>query len=322
MPAPTRSSGTSPTTTRSRCRGRRCYRILRRARPDHARAEEAAALVLHPLPSRAAQRDAGRPTSPTGASPTAPTSRSCAGSTTTPATPSRSPPTAASPARSSSTRSPTPSKHTVSRPRRLTDNGMVFTTRLSGGRGGRNGFETLLDSLGVIQKNSPTEPSDHLRQSRTLPPDPQTLARRPPRPGHHRRAASTCSTFVDDYNQHRPHRSLADRTPAAAYHARPKATPAGSHQTALPRPPRPRQPRQRHPARRRRLHHIGLGRPPPRNPHHHAHRRPRRPRHPRHHRRNHPHPHHRPRPPLPRHRSTTGGPRRPYGPRKTKPAEP
>ena len=36
----------------------------------------------------------------------------------------------------------------------LTDNGMVFTTRLSGGRGGRNGFEHLLDSLGIIQKNS------------------------------------------------------------------------------------------------------------------------------------------------------------------------
>jgi transposase InsO family protein len=36
----------------------------------------------------------------------------------------------------------------------LTDNGMVFTTRLSGGAGGRNGFETLLDSLGVTQKNS------------------------------------------------------------------------------------------------------------------------------------------------------------------------
>ena len=42
----------------------------------------------------------------------------------------------------------------------LTDNGMVFTTRLSGGRGGRNGFETLLDSLGVVQKNSrPNHPT-------------------------------------------------------------------------------------------------------------------------------------------------------------------
>jgi hypothetical protein len=30
---------------------------------------------------------------------------------------------------------------------------MVFTTRLSGGKGGRNGFESELRALGVIQKN-------------------------------------------------------------------------------------------------------------------------------------------------------------------------
>ena len=36
----------------------------------------------------------------------------------------------------------------------LTDNGMVFTTRLSGGKGGRNGFEHELRALGVLQKNS------------------------------------------------------------------------------------------------------------------------------------------------------------------------
>ena len=35
----------------------------------------------------------------------------------------------------------------------LTDNGMVFTTRLSGGKGGRNGFEHELRRLGVRQKN-------------------------------------------------------------------------------------------------------------------------------------------------------------------------
>jgi hypothetical protein len=39
----------------------------------------------------------------------------------------------------------------------LTDNGMVFTTRLSGGRRGkgtRNGFETELRRLNLVQKNS------------------------------------------------------------------------------------------------------------------------------------------------------------------------
>jgi transposase InsO family protein len=35
----------------------------------------------------------------------------------------------------------------------LTDNGMVFTTRLSGGKGGRNGLEHELRRLGVRQKN-------------------------------------------------------------------------------------------------------------------------------------------------------------------------
>ena len=35
----------------------------------------------------------------------------------------------------------------------LTDNGMVFTTRLSGGKGGRNGLEHELRRLGIRQKN-------------------------------------------------------------------------------------------------------------------------------------------------------------------------
>ena len=41
----------------------------------------------------------------------------------------------------------------------LTDNGMVYTTRLAGGRGGRNAFEHQLHSLGITQKNgSPNHP--------------------------------------------------------------------------------------------------------------------------------------------------------------------
>jgi transposase InsO family protein len=42
----------------------------------------------------------------------------------------------------------------------LTDNGMVFTTRLAGGKGGRNGLENELRRLGVIQINStPNHPT-------------------------------------------------------------------------------------------------------------------------------------------------------------------
>ncbi|WP_433160555.1 DDE-type integrase/transposase/recombinase [Kribbella sp. CA-247076] len=40
----------------------------------------------------------------------------------------------------------------------LTDNGMVYTTRLSGGKGGRNGLETELRRLNIVQKNSRPNP--------------------------------------------------------------------------------------------------------------------------------------------------------------------
>ena len=42
----------------------------------------------------------------------------------------------------------------------LTDNGMVYTTRFSGGRGGRNGLESELQRLDIVQKNSrPNHPT-------------------------------------------------------------------------------------------------------------------------------------------------------------------
>ena len=142
----------------------------------------------------------------------------------------------------------------------LTDNGMVFTTRLSGGRGGRNGFETLLDSLGIVQKNSrPNHPTTCGKVERFHQTMKRWLAAQPP--------AATLDElqqqldrFVDEYNQRRPHRSLNGRTPAAAYHARPKAAPAGTHQPHL---------RVRHDRVNTgtvtlriagQLHHIGLGR--------------------------------------------------------------
>jgi len=48
----------------------------------------------------------------------------------------------------------------------LTDNGMVFTTRLSGGRGGRNALEHELRRLGIKQKNGkPGHPRPRARSS-------------------------------------------------------------------------------------------------------------------------------------------------------------
>jgi len=112
----------------------------------------------------------------------------------------------------------------------LTDNGMVFTTRHAGGKGGRNGFETLLDTLHVTQKNSrPNHPTtcgkverfhQTLKKWLTAHPPPATLAE----------LQAVLDEFVSNYNRHRPHTSLRDRTPVAAYHARPKAAPTATHQ--------------------------------------------------------------------------------------------
>jgi transposase len=72
----------------------------------------------------------------------------------------------------------------------LTDNGTVFTTRLSGGNRGaetRNGFEHELRKLGVTQKNSrPNHPTTS-RVGRTVPADPQEVAGRAAEPADHDR---------------------------------------------------------------------------------------------------------------------------------------
>ncbi len=113
----------------------------------------------------------------------------------------------------------------------LTDNGMVYTTRLSGGslRGtrGRNGLETELAKLGVIQKNSrPNHPTTCGKVERVQ----QTLKKWLRGQAHQPQTISELQTLLDvfivAYNQHCPHRSLAHRaTPATVYNARPKATP-------------------------------------------------------------------------------------------------
>lgn len=112
----------------------------------------------------------------------------------------------------------------------LTDNGMVFTARFAGGRGGRNGFEALLDSLGVVQKNSrPNHPTTCGKVERFH----QTLKkwlRARPAPATTTDLQRLLDDFVDHYNHRRPHRSLTNHaTPAVAYQTRPKATPTGTH---------------------------------------------------------------------------------------------
>lgn len=114
----------------------------------------------------------------------------------------------------------------------LTDNGMVFTTRLSGGRGGRNGFETELHRLGIRQKNSrPNHPTTCGKVERFQ----QTLRRwldQQRAPTSLAELQTLLDAFRTIYNQQRPHRSLPRRaTPTTIYTARPKATPTGRDDT-------------------------------------------------------------------------------------------
>jgi transposase InsO family protein len=110
----------------------------------------------------------------------------------------------------------------------LTDNGMVFTTRFSGRRGGRNGLENELRRLGVKQKNGkanhPQTQGKAERFQQTLK---KWLAAQHPQPATLAQLQALTGTFTAYYNTRRPHRSLAHRsTPAVAYAARPKAGPS------------------------------------------------------------------------------------------------
>jgi transposase InsO family protein len=115
----------------------------------------------------------------------------------------------------------------------LTDNGMVFTTRLSGGRGGRNAFETELRRLGITQKNSrPNHPTTCGKVERFQQTMKAWLRAQPHQPATVAELQALLDVFVDLYNTRRPHRSLPQRcTPAVAYAARPKATPTERNDT-------------------------------------------------------------------------------------------
>jgi transposase InsO family protein len=109
----------------------------------------------------------------------------------------------------------------------LTDNGMVFTTRLSGRRGGRNSFEHELRRLGVKQKNGkPNHPQTQGKVERFQQTLKNWLAAQDPQPATLAQLQALLDAFSSYYNTRRPHKSLPGRaTPAAAYAARPKATP-------------------------------------------------------------------------------------------------
>lgn len=147
----------------------------------------------------------------------------------------------------------------------LTDNGMVYTVRHSafGVRGGRNAFEHQLTALGVTQKNGrgnhPQTQGKVERFQQTLK---KWLRKQPAQPATTEDLQALLDQFRHEYNHQRPHRSLGRRTPAAAYHARPKAIPSGepadrTHNRVRTDKVNEGSVTLRHASR---LHHIGIGR--------------------------------------------------------------
>jgi len=112
----------------------------------------------------------------------------------------------------------------------LTDNAMVYTVRLAGGRGGKNTFEHELRRLHIVQKNSrPNHPTTCGKAERFQQTMKKWLRAQPFQPGTIAQLQILIDIFVDEYNHRRPHRSLPHRaTPAAVYDSMPKALPGAS----------------------------------------------------------------------------------------------
>jgi transposase InsO family protein len=147
----------------------------------------------------------------------------------------------------------------------LTDNGMVYTARFAGGRGGRNSFESELRRLHVVQKNSrPAHPTTCGKVERFQQTMKKWLRAQTVQPATLVELQVLIDAFVDEYNHRRPHRSLPHRaTPAARYDTMPKALPGDSRDPEThdrvrhDRVDKAGSVTLRHNGR---LHHIGVGR--------------------------------------------------------------
>src|SRR5215472_11932328 len=221
---------------------------------------------------------------------------------TTPGTPCRSPPGTGSPARSCWPPSAPPPTATGPPAATLTDNGMVFTTRLSGGKGGRNSFEHELRHRGITQKNGrPNHPQTQGIAERFQQTLKNWLAAQDPQPAD----PAAC----------KPSWTLSPTPTTTSGPTGPCPTTPPPPPPMRPGPSHPRQPRQRHPQPRPPRHHrhhrdgyLALRRPPlphrhrlnpRRNPHPATRPRPQHPHRQRRHQRTAPPAHPRPHPQLP-----------------------
>ena len=145
----------------------------------------------------------------------------------------------------------------------LTDNGLVYTVRFAGYRGGRNQLETTLANLGITQKHSrPNHPTTCGKVERFHQTMKNWLTAQTPQPNTIEQLQALIDVFVDEYNHHRPHRSLGRTTPAVAYQRLPKTGPAGSSTGPHYRVRRDRIDKTGAVSLRRagRMHHISIGR--------------------------------------------------------------
>jgi transposase InsO family protein len=144
----------------------------------------------------------------------------------------------------------------------LTDNGAVFTAAPRGG--GRCAIEVELAALGISYRHSRAY---HPQTCGKVERFHQTLKRwlaRQPKAATLAQLQAQLDAFAGYYNTQRPHRALGRRTPAAAFAARPKATPSPPGFT-VPGHYRIRRDKIDHSGvitlrHNSRLHHIGLGR--------------------------------------------------------------
>ncbi|MCW2571376.1 MAG: transposase, partial [Frankiales bacterium] len=110
----------------------------------------------------------------------------------------------------------------------LTDNGLLFTTRFAGGKGGRNHLEHELRALNVIQKNGhPNHPQTQGKIERFQQTLKKWLLAQTPQPATLAELHALLQVCTELYNTRRPHRSLPHRaTPVAIYATVPKAAPS------------------------------------------------------------------------------------------------